>query len=409
MSALDSSLVVDLGNSTIKAGYVFGFPSDDEPRVITPAEVRQLPDGEAGQAATPPEASGNGAAPSRLAAGATVLHPIQQGVVQNWDALETLLHYVLYDELGWVEGEETNLLLADPILTSRPDRERMASLMFETFNTAGYFVSDQAVLSLYSIGKLNGIVVDIGEQTTDVAPVMEGLLLPSTCRRLPYGSRDLNRLMAKLIAARGVVLPESLGMRNADVESLKKASLRAAGTDVAAAAGATGPGAPTAGAALGDGKAAAGEVQVSHTLPDGQTFTVQREDGEQLFQALLSPSLLGMQLPTLAEVVVTAGVSYPEKDTRKALMENIFVCGGAAGAPGLSRRLLTEVRALAPPPSQPGICSVPEYMPEHTAKVAAWMGGALLAKVVFGQGQNLYISKAEYDEYGPLVVHKKCS
>ena len=34
MSALDSSLVVDLGNSTIKAGYVFGFPSDDEPRVV---------------------------------------------------------------------------------------------------------------------------------------------------------------------------------------------------------------------------------------------------------------------------------------------------------------------------------------------------------------------------------------
>ena len=69
---------------------------------VTPAEVRQLPDGEVGQAATPPEASGNGAAPSRLAAGATVLHPIQQGVVQNWDGLETLLHYVLYDEASVV-------------------------------------------------------------------------------------------------------------------------------------------------------------------------------------------------------------------------------------------------------------------------------------------------------------------
>jgi len=75
-------------------------------------------------------------------------------------------------QLGWVEGEETNLLLADPILTSRPDRERMAALMFETFNTAGYFVSDQAVLSLYSIGKLNGIVVDIGEQTTGEGPLL---------------------------------------------------------------------------------------------------------------------------------------------------------------------------------------------------------------------------------------------
>ncbi len=68
-------------------------------------------------------------------------------------------------QLGWVEGEEGNLLLGDPILTSRPTREHMATLVFETFNVAGYYVSDQAVLSLYAIGKLNGTVVDVGAQT----------------------------------------------------------------------------------------------------------------------------------------------------------------------------------------------------------------------------------------------------
>jgi actin-related protein len=33
------------------------------------------------------------------------------------------------------------------------------------------------------------------------------------------------------------------------------------------------------------------------------------------------------------------------------------------------------------------------------------MGGAILAKVVFPQNQH--ITKAEYDEHGPFVVHKK--
>lgn len=46
-------------------------------------------------------------------------------------------------QLGWVEGEESNLLLGDPILTSRPDREQLTAMMFETFNVAGFFVSDQ--------------------------------------------------------------------------------------------------------------------------------------------------------------------------------------------------------------------------------------------------------------------------
>lgn len=45
-------------------------------------------------------------------------------------------------------------------------------------------------------------------------------------------------------------------------------------------------------------------------------------------------------------------------------------------------------------------------MPENLAKNSAWMGGAILAKVVFPQNQH--ITKAEYDESGPAVVHRKC-
>lgn len=46
-------------------------------------------------------------------------------------------------QLGWVVGEEGNLLVADPVATSRPDRERLAALVFETFNATAFFVADQ--------------------------------------------------------------------------------------------------------------------------------------------------------------------------------------------------------------------------------------------------------------------------
>lgn len=48
----------------------------------------------------------------------------------------------------------------------------------------------------------------------------------------------------------------------------------------------------------------------------------------------------------------------------------------------------------------------PEYMPENLPKNSAWMGGAILAKVVFPQNQH--ITKADYDESGPAIVHRKC-
>ena len=87
-------------------------------------------------------------------------------------------------------------------------------------------------------------------------------------------------------------------------------------------------------------------------------------------------------------------------------MRDTQVCGGGSTAPGLNQRLFRELRLLLPPSVQPQMCSVPDYMPDTAAACAAWMGGAVLSKVVFAQNQQ--ITKAEYDEYGPSIVHKKC-
>ena len=46
------------------------------------------------------------------------------------------------------------------------EREKLTQLMFEEFNVAGLFLADQAVLSLYAIGKLSGLVVDMGHGKT---------------------------------------------------------------------------------------------------------------------------------------------------------------------------------------------------------------------------------------------------
>ncbi len=89
----------------------------------------------------------------------------------------------------------------------------------------------------------------------------------------------------------------------------------------------------------------------------------------------------------------------------QSLVENIFVCGGGSAVPGVGTRLLREIGALAQPSLQPALCPVPEYMPSYTVRMAAWMGGAVLSKVVFPQ--NHHVSKYDYDEMGPAVVHKK--
>ena len=65
----------------------------------------------------------------------------------------------------------------------------------------------------------------------------------------------------------------------------------------------------------------------------------------------------------------------------QAAMESLLLCGGGSMVPGLSGRLVREVRGRAPASSAPQMLPLPEYMPATTSRYANWMGGAVLAKV----------------------------
>ena len=56
--------------------------------------------------------------------------------------------------------------------------------------------------------------------------------------------------------------------------------------------------------------------------------------------------------------------------------------------------------------SDRALLQAPEYMPDNLTSNSAWVGGAILAKVVFPQNQHL--TKADYDENGPSIIHRKC-
>lgn len=67
--------------------------------------------------------------------------------------------------------------------------------------------------------------------------------------------------------------------------------------------------------------------------------------------------------------------------------------------PGLQQRLGYELARHAPDGCTPEVIA-----PAERAH-AAWLGGSILASLaVVGQ---MWITKEEYDENGPLIVHRK--
>merc|ERR1711942_247387 len=87
-------------------------------------------------------------------------------------------------------------------------------------------------------------------------------------------------------------------------------------------------------------------------------------------------------------------------DIRKDLYANTVMPGGTTMYPGIADRMQKEITALAPSTIKIKIIAPPER------KYSVWIGGSILSSL--STFQQMWISKQEYDECGPSIVHRKC-
>ncbi|URD84326.1 ACTIN [Musa troglodytarum] len=66
----------------------------------------------------------------------------------------------------------------------------------------------------------------------------------------------------------------------------------------------------------------------------------------------------------------------------------------------VSDRMSKEITALAPSSMKIKVVAPPER------KYSVWIGGSILASL--STFQQMWISKGEYEESGPAIVHRKC-
>mmetsp|Transcript_10846 Transcript_10846/g.37795 ORF Transcript_10846/g.37795 Transcript_10846/m.37795 type:complete len:382 (-) Transcript_10846:57-1202(-) len=372
------ALVVDNGSGVTNAG----FAGDHAPRATFATVVGRPKHPGALVGMDQKDAYVGGEALSKRSV-LNLSEPVQAGIVKDWDDMERVWHHTFYNELR-VAPSAQPLLLTEAPLNPKEDREKLVEIMFEKFGVPALYVNVQAVLALYALGRTTGCVVDTGDGVSHTVPIYEGYALPHAIMRMQLAGRDLTDYLGRLLAERGGATADAVaGDAGRDAVTAIKESLTYVALDFDQEM-------KTA------SESAAPDRE--YVLPDGRTISV----GNEAFrcpEALFQPSLVGVESPGIHDTTFQT-IMKCDVDIRKELYANIVLAGGCSMFPRIGERVTKEITALAPSTMKIAVEAPPER------KHSVWIGGSLLSAL--SSFQQMWVTKAEYEESGAQIVHIKC-
>ncbi|CAD5164519.1 unnamed protein product [Musa acuminata subsp. malaccensis] len=430
-----SAIVLDLGSYTCKAGYA----GEDAPKAVFPSAV-----GSIYQAGATDEVKHEKDSDSmydsenadkiktrKLYVGTQalgyrrdhmeVISPIKDGVVVDWDIVDNIWNHAFRERL-LIDPKEHPMLLAEPSFNTPQQREKAAELMFESYKVPALFLAKNAVLTSFASGRATSLVVDSGGGSTTIAAVHDGYVLQKAVSTSPIGGEFLTDCMMKSLESKGVMIKPRYSFKRKEIrpgefqvtvdldipnttESYKLYSQRAIASDIKESVCRV---PDTAFEESGY----ANVPMTPYELPDGQTIEI-GADRFKIPDVLFNPSLVqtipGMEsfagsasVSGLPQMVIES-INRCDADIKRELFSSILLAGGTASMLQLKERLEKELMEEAPQAARVKVLASGNSIER---RFSVWIGGSILASL--GSFQQLWFSKAEYEEHGVSNIQRKC-
>ena len=364
MSDANRTVVIDNGGGTIK----IGFADDKEPRCILPAVLRPRTVEKPGSKEENylfSETSHPGFGPPK--------YPIDHGIITNWDHMDQLWNHAF---------RETHLDLSESAVVfanhhtkdlSKAQAEQITQIMIESFEVPAFYLAKSTTLATYYASKPTAAVIDCGETVTDICCVYEHCGITRTVTPVNVAGRDLTYYLQSLIE--GVHWPSDGWFPF--VRDIKEKH---------------------AYVALDFDAEVKKAEKVDCESPWDNKFSI-AEQRLRCPEILFKPSINGLQCEGIGQALFNA-IMKCDGDIRGQMFSNIILSGGTTLCKGFPERIEKEIKSLAPQGTEVNVIALPD---RH---LAAWVGGSVLGRAE--AFKEMTISRAEYDEEGACIVHRKC-
>ncbi|CAI9753581.1 unnamed protein product [Fraxinus pennsylvanica] len=427
-----SAVVVDLGSHTCKAGYA----GEDAPKAVFPSVVGSIDQMEVDEPDIPDKNSGSASdtkskGKRKFYVGSQdlgfrrdhmeVLSPFKDGIVIDWDMVESIWDHALRKCL-LIDPKEHPMLLAEPCSNTQQQREKAAEIMFEKYQVPALFLAKNAVLTSFASGRATSLIVDSGGGSTTVAAVHDGYVLQKAVATSPIGGEFLTDCLLKSLEQKGISIKPRYAFKRKDIrpgefqtvhldfpnttESYKLYSQRVIVSDIKECV-CRAPDTPY------DESSYSNIPMTSYELPDGQMIEI-GADRFKIPDILFNPSLVqsipGMETyaKTTTSVrglpqMVIESINKCDVDIRRELFSSILLAGGTASMQQLKERLEKDLLEESPQAARVKVLASGNATER---RFSVWIGGSILASL--GSFQQMWFSKSEFEEHGASYIQRKC-
>ena len=375
----NTPLIVDFGSGQVKAD----FSGEEEPKVIfdswlgKPKYSKVLP--------IMKETDVIG--PSADVRGLYKLeHAIERGVISSSNVARQIIDRV-YNDLKITNTKDVPFFICEPPFTPKSQKQMLAELLFDTYDSPTIFFGSQGVLSLYAFGKTNGIVLESGEGLTQVVPIYNGYKIENSIEKIKLGGQDVTNYLKLLLKKNGV----SINSASEDLllKEIKESVCELQSTPFEEFR-------LTSNSKHDQMDKKTDEIKYS--LPDGSQIPIEYERF-MASEILFNPSIAGHDSIGIGELINSAFKKL-DLDLRKQLYGNIFVSGGNTMLNGFSERLAFELGQQISNKTKLSIIA-----PNSKRSLLVWQGASAITNM--NAFSKLWITKSEYHENGDRIFFTK--